>query len=1158
MSRTKSKKSNRDGFSAKTRDLIAKRVAYRCCYKGCGIATIGPKYGDKLDTTSIGVACHICAASPKGPRYDASMTSEQRRSAENGIWMCETHSHLIDKDVAKFPVDLLRDWKLEAEDAASKALANYNFSKDRLKDTVYISALCNKFIKDGFYDALLMIIEQLKLSDYENEFILRYKVIYNAYCNRDELYLSIEYYLEHATEKKCDEILKTLVSLNISIGIERILPYCLNTKVKSWATAIINGTIKSKLIVNADIEHESYNINDWDTARKLLSAIIVESGIPQLPLMEDGNKFKLVDDEFLFQLWAHCWNLHNLLNNNKPFNNKISDCEDYQIIKYSISKVKQLDKSIQKDIWSISLRFVLSDENEFDCLYSQCPEYIKNDKDIKRIYLNYQLNYNKVKAEDILFDDSIKEDDDSLLFVLERLNRDDRAEFLEEHKYLLKKNSAFLYLWIDELDAPADEKYQKVKAYSDIYKDDFLWNCLLALFSPKGDQDIINWLEKDFNIYHFYDMPVYLKALKKYNLWDRIKYLIELSFPDELKYQILLVLCDYNEIENNKFCLTVFCALANAGFRRKGFYYNYAIIYNRLNELRKAMACFQKEYDLYQDNTSLINLLISRINSNDFTIDSYVEDAAKADSSQAQFFVAMINGALNNTYSAKMHLIRALLIDPNNKEALERLPFYMLESVDKNDLGKVYTLQDICDESRVIKVALLKDELVSGITCKSIFNIIPQNASSTEFSSWKFSVINEDVKYKNKKFKITSIEEFDSILGKEAFKYAECIGAIKTIRGNSPEDSILKMNEIVEEQQKSSLAVFDNFNQQRGILPIKILCDLLGKDFYDVWGHIITKNSLKINNFSNTTNNKSYLLSVDALCTFICFDALGDLNLPSMVCEIQTKNHLINIFKQKLRYLQQDNAVGELYFINGKMQCANYDRQYKKDASEYFTKSIKQIDEIKTISANGDQFNDKEFEEFFIKNGLYIESKILEFARSNKEYVVVADEPFICLMCEREHIQHISAIDLLFNQELSIDDILKYLQRLDQTNFLNYFNANLLKKMLDYLYDEEKLSIEDLKEKIKQWLLPKEHSKEHAIRVYNACREIVVSEPHSKYANSALKIASCYFAELFPDKYKAMIDNLANSIFSIRYEPETNGDLSVQIHVDGKDKGDKD
>lgn len=72
---------------------------------------------------NLGVASHIAAASPGGPRYDAAMSSADRKAAGNGIWLCQNCGKLIDSDVKGHPIDLLREWKKAATQRALAALA---------------------------------------------------------------------------------------------------------------------------------------------------------------------------------------------------------------------------------------------------------------------------------------------------------------------------------------------------------------------------------------------------------------------------------------------------------------------------------------------------------------------------------------------------------------------------------------------------------------------------------------------------------------------------------------------------------------------------------------------------------------------------------------------------------------------------------------------------------------------------------------------------------------------------------------------------------------------------------------------------------------------------------------------------------------------------
>jgi hypothetical protein len=111
----------RDDFSQKAKDLLAKRVAYNCSNPGCKMATIGPNsLPDKA--TNIGVAAHVTAASVGGPRYDVNLTEEQRTSIENGIWLCQSCSKLVDSDLGIYTTVLLKQWKQVAEGKAAEQL----------------------------------------------------------------------------------------------------------------------------------------------------------------------------------------------------------------------------------------------------------------------------------------------------------------------------------------------------------------------------------------------------------------------------------------------------------------------------------------------------------------------------------------------------------------------------------------------------------------------------------------------------------------------------------------------------------------------------------------------------------------------------------------------------------------------------------------------------------------------------------------------------------------------------------------------------------------------------------------------------------------------------------------------------------------------------
>jgi len=109
----------RDDFSQQVKRTLADRVAWKCCFPGCGEVSIGPGNKDDNHVVRLGVAAHITAAASGGPRYNSDITPVERSSIKNAIWLCTKHGDLIDKDFSEYSAETLRQWKAQAEEKAN-------------------------------------------------------------------------------------------------------------------------------------------------------------------------------------------------------------------------------------------------------------------------------------------------------------------------------------------------------------------------------------------------------------------------------------------------------------------------------------------------------------------------------------------------------------------------------------------------------------------------------------------------------------------------------------------------------------------------------------------------------------------------------------------------------------------------------------------------------------------------------------------------------------------------------------------------------------------------------------------------------------------------------------------------------------------------------
>ena len=134
---------------------------------------------------------------------------------------------------------------------------------------------------------------------------------------------------------------------------------------------------------------------------------------------------------------------------------------------------------------------------------------------------------------------------------------------------------------------------------------------------------------------------MFIKVLRKYKQWDELNKLVEVVIPLDIKYQIILALTENTSIENIQNCIKLFDKLEQSEFCREGFYYNFSSLYYQVNDVVRSKAYLEKEFDAYQKEESLLELLKLRYKTLDFKLDRYVDAAKNTANAEILFLVAI-------------------------------------------------------------------------------------------------------------------------------------------------------------------------------------------------------------------------------------------------------------------------------------------------------------------------------------------------------------------------------------------------------------------------------------------------------------------------------------------------------------------------------------
>lgn len=268
--------SPRDDFLKPVRELIARRVGYRCSNPNCRVLTAGP--GDHADgTVDVGVAAHITAAAKGGKRYDPHLTKEDRRSADNGIWLCQIHAKLVDDAPERFTVELLREWKRLSEQAARLEIEELDkgLPARQASDIEALKIYSGAFDRSAFKDHFLAEMSMSAFDQAIRDTVIALST--GTLRDRDGNVLSRTVGRSALENRAWREKIGNVIDL-------------LNTIVRRFEIAASSGTIE---IHGRGRELETYCINDpelglWMDATRsqaltLFSQVLAEAGLDPLP-----------------------------------------------------------------------------------------------------------------------------------------------------------------------------------------------------------------------------------------------------------------------------------------------------------------------------------------------------------------------------------------------------------------------------------------------------------------------------------------------------------------------------------------------------------------------------------------------------------------------------------------------------------------------------------------------------------------------------------------------------------------------------------------------------------------------------------------------------------------------------------------------------------
>lgn len=1124
----------RDNFTDETKRRAAGRVAYRCSFPGCSNATIGASAKGSNEISSIGVAAHICAAAPGGPRYDKNMTAEKRKSVENCIWMCQTHAKLIDTDEKTYTVELLKQWKTDAEAAASAALANgdyfsehYKSNEDNLK---IMKQLFDDMIAEGQFNQFHTLLDQYKttLSEQYEEFIFRYRIIYDVYCDRARLQDHLDAYCNLVYKGGVDTLVELFLVFHLNDELQKVIDFCTDGELSKYAKLSLSDELTKLFFVPvgasrpAEFPAELIEVmlkyaTNYTIQNKLLGTIDV-----------NGKKFLMYTDEFYYRAASAAYELaYAAIYGNGNVDDIIAG-QDYVFLKENIDRIVLLDPSLQEYIWEQFLIFNSEKPELFRFYYERCPLSVKATPSIEKTYYIHTIScaLNSVDTNALLDYISKTGEDTVLCFYLSHIEKKSAIEFLDEHGYLFKKSSSYLKLRLDlQTDLQPVDALSFLGKYTELYKDDFTFRLLLAEHSAKLTDNDFSWFNERVDEIKSYNVIDYIHLLSKHQRWDELISFSQYQLPNEILFEIANTLFDSNDEKRIMASHSMYQQLIDRRWKRKCLYFNLAVTQRSLGLIEEAKANFQNEYDMYGNISALNHLIELRYELNEYLTDIYFDALKRCISAYSQNLVGAIYMKHCNYADARTYFLRSLLLDDIENSSINGFLHAVLH-LPQEDVKKIEenVFCSLRSNNGIRKIAIHSTKVMEDIVSPCSFaNCTHYSVHDIKISSLLFAEQGDYVLLDGENYEVIEILSANAAITRFFYDNLRTQSGVTVITSSTTEGFKEQITDILKKSTEDLDSKIDRYNRLDIRSPLSVFAVNAGKSMLKTCEFLAFANKEKLRNNLKVPDCKehgiTFVLSYEAIVFLAHLELDQKLKELKLVCSAQVKNQLANDINEELAEIADDTRAATMFYDDGEITIFERTSNMRRSRHAFLTRLKAFLDSLQIITdapifTSNITYVEEDIKSIFTKKHLFCEGTSLGATQLIDNATLVTDDQFLYVIANLEGIPNIGLTGLLAQSNLDWRSLLDASKKLKDMNYGNYlplhFYKRIFDQMLKYEVDREIASAE-----IQAWVASDtdaEPTEYHEDVVVTLCRTVI--EQELNYLNPSNYLLNFVFSVL--------------------------------------------